>query len=360
VVISFICHPLSTPFQTLTRKVTAKVRPLNLLKCCGGSLIVGGGDKRSGTWDNNNNNSYSSVSSGSNSNGTVLGSSSSSSPEIDGMKLANSSSSDLVSALGGVADSFLENGEPSPYTSFRARAGFGSQDSSGSSSGEGSDDDDDEEEGTVTGASAVRHVNRQSGQNHSSSSRGSSSSSSRGSSSGGTFSASSSSYNYSHGSNLANDESASLLSETAGHRPRHTPSSSSSSSSSTANSPHYISGKDPEKLRARKAIAQIVKSPLYLWTVTTGAVISGSVAFILYFITQVGLSLSLFLYLSLISLLVQVFFFPFERTLRKRRLQSLHKRCCELCMIACNSSMCVCVFFFSFLSILPFINFYVG
>jgi hypothetical protein len=31
-----------------------------------------------------------------------------------------------------------------------------------------------------------------------------------------------------------------------------------------------------------------------------------------------------------------------------------------LCMIACNSSMCVCVFFFSFLSILPFINFYVG
>jgi hypothetical protein len=45
--------------------------------------------------------------------------------------------------------------------------------------------------------------------------------------------------------------------------------------------------KDPTKLRAREAIAQIFRSPLYLWTVSTGAIISGSTVFILYFVTQI-------------------------------------------------------------------------
>ena len=45
--------------------------------------------------------------------------------------------------------------------------------------------------------------------------------------------------------------------------------------------------KDPTKMRAREAIAQIFRSPLYLWTVSTGAIISGSTVFILYFVTQI-------------------------------------------------------------------------
>jgi len=49
-----------------------------------------------------------------------------------------------------------------------------------------------------------------------------------------------------------------------------------------------VGWKDPEKLRARKAILQVIRSPLYLWTIGTGAVSGGAVCFILYFITQVG------------------------------------------------------------------------
>jgi len=52
--------------------------------------------------------------------------------------------------------------------------------------------------------------------------------------------------------------------------------------------------KDPHKIRARKAIMQVLRSPLYLWTVGTGSIIAGGICFILYFITQVLSELAFF------------------------------------------------------------------
>lgn len=70
------------------------------------------------------------------------------------------------------------------------------------------------------------------------------------------------------------------------------PSSSSPSSSSPTDSSsllNHVDGKprDPNKIRAREAILAVLTCPLYIWTVSTGAIISGAVCFILYFITQV-------------------------------------------------------------------------
>ena len=79
-----------------------------------------------------------------------------------------------------------------------------------------------------------------------------------------------------------------------------TSAASSSSYSSARNHrdrPKYVvrdGDRDPAKLRAREAIVQIFQSPLYLWTVTTGAIISGSTVFILYFVTQILEALDFF------------------------------------------------------------------
>jgi hypothetical protein len=45
--------------------------------------------------------------------------------------------------------------------------------------------------------------------------------------------------------------------------------------------------RDPNKIRAREAIKAVLSCPLYIWTVSTGAIMQGAVCFILYFITQV-------------------------------------------------------------------------
>jgi len=86
----------------------------------------------------------------------------------------------------------------------------------------------------------------------------------------------------------------------SGFSPSFASSSASSYSSLPQSAPErtrYIAregDRDPTKLRAREAIAQIFQSPLYLWTVTTGAIISGSVVFILYFVTQILEALDFF------------------------------------------------------------------
>eukprot|EP00615_Pteridomonas_danica_P012260 CAMPEP_0114340450 /NCGR_PEP_ID=MMETSP0101-20121206/8383_1 /TAXON_ID=38822 ORGANISM="Pteridomonas danica, Strain PT" /NCGR_SAMPLE_ID=MMETSP0101 /ASSEMBLY_ACC=CAM_ASM_000211 /LENGTH=580 /DNA_ID=CAMNT_0001473713 /DNA_START=142 /DNA_END=1885 /DNA_ORIENTATION=+ len=70
------------------------------------------------------------------------------------------------------------------------------------------------------------------------------------------------------------------------------PSSPSDASTSLLNSSN--SKRDPNKIRAREAILKVLSCPLYLWTVSCGAIMSGSVSFILYFITQVLKELDFF------------------------------------------------------------------